>query len=113
MAHPLTGGAAVLERAERFGRWDGSAHFVEAARIFGFGRLLLRAVPTRGHSPVIPSMKTALCFRRKRDIPTQQLRSVHTVLGGEFLDPLRNLGFGEAGLLCVRDWPQREPCTLR
>jgi hypothetical protein len=31
MAHPLTSGAAVLERAERFGRWDGGAHLVEAA----------------------------------------------------------------------------------
>jgi hypothetical protein len=36
-----------------------------AARIPGFVRLLLRAF--------IPSMKTALCFRLKRDIPTQRL----------------------------------------
>jgi hypothetical protein len=90
MAHPLTSAVAVLERAERFGRWDGSAHLVEAARIPGFGRLLLRAFPTRGHS----LDEAALCFRRKRDIPTQQLRRVHPVLGGELLDPLRNLGFG-------------------
>jgi hypothetical protein len=103
MAHPLTSGAAVLERAERFGRGDGSA------RILGFGKLVLRAFPTRGHS----LDETALCFRRKRDIPTQQLRRVHPVLGGELLDPLRNLGLGQAGLLCVRDWRQLEPLTLR
>jgi hypothetical protein len=32
-----------VEQQGRFGRWDGSAHLVEAARMPGFGRLLLGA----------------------------------------------------------------------